>query len=81
MGNETNVYAVLMLLLGLIYAWPISQVNIHPEITRLSFNTDTQSWLLTLSEELCSGVVISFLIVLVYGFYYFKHQEKCKKNR
>lgn len=81
MGSETKVYEVLMLLVGLIYAWPISQVNIHPEVTRLSFDADAQRWLLTLSEELSTGIAVSFLITLVYGFYWLGYQEEFKKNR
>jgi hypothetical protein len=81
MERRTSVYVILMLLTGLIYAWPITKISVHPEQTRLSFDTDTQSWLLTLNEELASGIVVCLLITLVYSFYWFRYQAGLKKNR
>ena len=81
MGSETKVYEILMVLAGLIYAWPIYQVKIHPEETRLSFDADAQRWLLTLSEELSTDIAVSFFITLVYGIYWFRYQEEFKKIR
>ncbi|CAD6882204.1 hypothetical protein [Methylomonas albis] len=80
MEFRTGVYQIAMLLAGLIYAWPKSKLSVHPEPTRLTFDTDSQSWLLTLNEELSSGIVVCFLITLVYGFYWLSYQEKFKKT-
>lgn len=81
MGSGTKVYEAVILLVGFIYAWPISQINIHPEETKLSFDTDSQRWFLTLSEELSTGVAVSFLITLVYGLYWFRYQAEFKRIR
>jgi len=80
MERRTSVYQVLMLVAGLIYAWPKSKLSVHPEPTRLSFDTDTQSWFLTLNEELSSGLVVCFLITLIYSFYWFSYQKEFKKT-
>ncbi|WP_347985997.1 hypothetical protein [Methylomonas sp. AM2-LC] len=81
MNNRTKVYETVLLLVGLIYAWPKSQVNIHPEETSLSFDADTHSWLLTISEELSSGIIVSLLICLVYAYYCYQYRNECKKSR
>lgn len=81
MNKITRVYETMLLVVGLIYLWPISGVNIHPEETSLAFDSDSQKWLLTLSEELSTGMVVSFSISLVYGFYWFVNQEEFNKIR
>ena len=71
---ENNRFLLMLLLpfFGLISIWPAALVNIHPEEPRALFDLENQLWLLTVSEELYTGIIVSLFIIGFYGYYWLK---------